>query len=136
MSTICISQDASLSQTHELHFKKKNQLFGAIIAKVVGGMDYSRKLEGWMGASDQLTTHPFELFLQLFPQGLGTIMKLVLQLSVALLEALQNPALGLNISPLLERHDTHPHTGWMDDRRERQKHCSKSTPCKSNAVRC
>ncbi len=68
-----------------------------------------------------LATHPFELFLQLFPQGLGTVMKLVLQLSVALLEALQGPALCLNISPLLERHNTHPHTEWMDEGRERER---------------
>lgn len=64
-----------------------------------------------------LTTHPFELFLQLFPQRLGTVMKLVLQLSVALLEALQKPALGLNISPLLERHTpTHRMDGREKDR--------------------
>lgn len=64
-----------------------------------------------------LTTHPFELFLQLFPQRLGTVMKLVLQLSVALLEALQNAALGLNISPLLERHTpTHRMDGREKDR--------------------
>lgn len=69
-----------------------------------------------------LTTHPFELFLQLFPQRLGTVMKLVLQLSVALLEALQNAALGLNISPLLERH-TPTQDGWT---RERQKHTAQN----------
>lgn len=76
---------------------------------------------GGLGASVLLSTHPFELFLQLFPQGLGTVMKLVLQLSVALLEALQGPTLGLNISPLLERHNTHPHTEWMGEGRERQR---------------
>lgn len=38
MSTICISKDASLSQSHEV--------LGAIKAKVVGGMDYSQEVGG------------------------------------------------------------------------------------------
>lgn len=54
-----------------------------------------------------MKTHPFELFLQLFPQGLGTVMKLVRQLAILFLESLQGPALSLNISPFLERQHTH-----------------------------
>lgn len=77
-------------------------------------------------------THPLELFLQLFPQGLGTVMKLVLQLSVALLEALEGPAFGLNISPLLERHDTHKHTQRIDEGRERER--ERNTTLKIHAM--
>lgn len=94
---------------------------------------------GWGGASVSLTTHPLELFLQLFAQGLGTVMKLVLQLGVALLEALQGPALCLNISPLLERHNTHPHTERTDEGRERKKNTPLKNPRHANineAVRC
>lgn len=87
---------------------------------------------GGLGASVSLTTHPLELFLQLFTQGLGTVMKLVLQLSVALLEALQGPALCLNISPLLERHNTHPHTERMDEGRKRER--ERNTPLKIHAM--
>lgn len=46
-------------------------------------------------------------------------MKLVLQLCVALLEALQGPTLGLNISPLLERQHTSTHR--MDGGEERKR---------------
>lgn len=75
---------------------------------------------GVLRAPVSLTTHPLELFLQLFAQGLGTVVKLVLQLSVALLEALQGPALCLNISPFLERHNTHRTDGRGETERERK----------------
>lgn len=73
---------------------------------------------GVLHAPVSLTTHPLELFLQLFAQGLGTVVKLVLQLSVALLEALQGLALCLNISPLLERQ--HTQNGRTRGHRERE----------------
>lgn len=57
---------------------------------------------GGLSASASLVTHPLELFLQLFPEGLGTVMNLVLQLSVALLKALQCLPLSLNISSFLQ----------------------------------